>query len=263
MLAQSAAARDAVVQATRQLSGELRVGAEQCLGVVDVPSLLERFRRRHPLVDIHFAQCGSHDACTAGTAAPGCADGSGHTSAPVRGAGAGLGWRESAPPTGENVRVGILSKRSADGASSRLPRLRDIGDPEREWIAAHTEIVTRTGADLDDVHQIRAFYDQAAARWRRINPPERSDPRVLINAIGTALGEHLVRSTPLSWMLADDDHGTELAVFEPRHKTLLYPVKLVAERWLAEQPGEFLTATTEQVVARFSRGRRRHPREAR
>ncbi|WP_448003464.1 LysR family transcriptional regulator [Agromyces bauzanensis] len=61
MLAESAAARDAVVQATRQLSGELRVGAEQCLGVVDVPSLLERFRRRYPLVDIHFAQCGSHD----------------------------------------------------------------------------------------------------------------------------------------------------------------------------------------------------------
>ena len=43
MLAQSAAARDAVVQATRELSGELRVGAEQCLGIVDVPSLLERF----------------------------------------------------------------------------------------------------------------------------------------------------------------------------------------------------------------------------
>ncbi|WP_082589979.1 LysR family transcriptional regulator [Agromyces sp. Soil535] len=61
MLAQSAAARDAVVQATRELSGELRVGAEQCLGIVDVPSLLERFRRRYPLVDIHFTQTGSHD----------------------------------------------------------------------------------------------------------------------------------------------------------------------------------------------------------
>jgi DNA-binding transcriptional LysR family regulator len=61
MLAQSAAARDAVVQATRELSGHLRVGAEQCLGIVDVPSLLARFRRRYPLVDIHFTQTGSHD----------------------------------------------------------------------------------------------------------------------------------------------------------------------------------------------------------
>lgn len=158
--------------------------------------------------------------------------------------------------------MGILSKRSGTGAASRLPRLSDIGDPEREWIAAHTEIVTRTGADLGDVHQIRAFYEQAAARWRRINPPERADPRVLVNAIATAFGEHLVRSTSLAWMLAEDELGTELALFAPRRQTLLYPMKLVAERWLAEQSGDFLTTTTDEVVARLGRGRQR-PRQRR
>ena len=61
MLAQATAGRDAVVRATNELSGQLRVGSEQCLGIVDVPSLLERFRRRYPLVDIHFTQAGSHD----------------------------------------------------------------------------------------------------------------------------------------------------------------------------------------------------------
>lgn len=60
-LAQAAAGRDAVIRATHALSGRLRVGAEQCLGVVDVPPLLERFHRRYPLVDIHFTQAGSHD----------------------------------------------------------------------------------------------------------------------------------------------------------------------------------------------------------
>lgn len=159
--------------------------------------------------------------------------------------------------------MGILSKRSATGAASRLPRLSDIGDPEREWIAAHTEIVTRTGADLDDARQIRAFYDQAAARWRRINPPERADPRVLINAIGTAFGEHLVRNTSLTWMLAEDEHGTELALFAPRRGTLLYPVKLVADRWMAEEPGDFLTTTADEVLPRLGRGRRHPSREAR
>ncbi|RXZ73021.1 LysR family transcriptional regulator [Agromyces albus] len=64
MLAQATAGRDAVVRATNELSGALRVGAEQCLGIVDVPSLLERFRRRYPLVDIHFTQAGSHDLVT-------------------------------------------------------------------------------------------------------------------------------------------------------------------------------------------------------
>jgi DNA-binding transcriptional LysR family regulator len=61
MLEQADAGRDAVVRATHELSGQLRVGAEQCLGFVDVPSLLERVRRRYPLVDIHFSQTGSHD----------------------------------------------------------------------------------------------------------------------------------------------------------------------------------------------------------
>ncbi|WP_265523443.1 LysR family transcriptional regulator [Oerskovia flava] len=64
MLAQAAAARDAVVQATRELSGALRVGSEQCLGVLDVSALLERFHRRYPQVEIHFVQAGSHELLT-------------------------------------------------------------------------------------------------------------------------------------------------------------------------------------------------------
>lgn len=61
LLEQAGAARDAVVRATNALSGTLTVGAEQCLGVLDVPSLLERFHRRYPQVAIDFTQAGSYD----------------------------------------------------------------------------------------------------------------------------------------------------------------------------------------------------------
>lgn len=61
MLEQAGAGRDAVVRATHALSGTLRVGAEQCLGVLDVPTLLERFHRRYPQVSIDFTQAGSYD----------------------------------------------------------------------------------------------------------------------------------------------------------------------------------------------------------
>ncbi|WP_345800947.1 LysR family transcriptional regulator [Microbacterium sp. AZCO] len=60
ILAQTAAARDAVVRSSHQLAGSLRVGSEQCLGSVDVNLLLERFHRRYPAVDIQFMQAGSH-----------------------------------------------------------------------------------------------------------------------------------------------------------------------------------------------------------
>ncbi len=59
MLSQALDGRDAVVRATQKLSGTLRVGSEQCLGVVDVPSLVERFHRRHPQVSVEFTQAGS------------------------------------------------------------------------------------------------------------------------------------------------------------------------------------------------------------
>ncbi|MCH7232726.1 LysR family transcriptional regulator [Glycomyces sp. L485] len=61
MLEQAAGGRDAVVKASRAVSGSLRIGAEQCLGLVDVASLLDRFHRRHPRVETHFVQTGSHD----------------------------------------------------------------------------------------------------------------------------------------------------------------------------------------------------------
>ena len=61
MLAQAAAARDAVVRASHELSGSLRVGAEQCLGMVDVNALLERVHLLYPLVELEFTQAGSHE----------------------------------------------------------------------------------------------------------------------------------------------------------------------------------------------------------
>jgi len=59
MLAQAGAGRDAVVATLGELEGVLRIGSEQCLGVIDVPTVLERFRRRHPRVEIVFEQDGS------------------------------------------------------------------------------------------------------------------------------------------------------------------------------------------------------------
>lgn len=153
--------------------------------------------------------------------------------------------------------MGLFSRRSAATDAASPPRLREIGDPEREWIAAHVELVTRTGANVDDLDAIRLRYEQMLASWRRINPPERDDPDVMVNAIGTAFGEHLIRTAPLRWMLADDEHGTELAVYEPRRPTLLYPAKLVADRWTTEDPsGDFLTAISGEVAAAYPRGRR-------
>jgi DNA-binding transcriptional LysR family regulator len=59
LIAQAAAGRDAVVATRGELTGELRMGAEQCLGVVDVPELLGRFHTRYPKVRVDFQQAGA------------------------------------------------------------------------------------------------------------------------------------------------------------------------------------------------------------
>jgi len=58
-LAAAAAARDAVAAVQGLLRGTLTVGLEQCLGVVDVPALLAKFRSAHPGVEMQVRQGGS------------------------------------------------------------------------------------------------------------------------------------------------------------------------------------------------------------
>ena len=58
-LASAAAAKDAVAAVQGLLRGTLSVGAEQCIGVVDVPALLAKFRKAHPGVEIVLRQAGS------------------------------------------------------------------------------------------------------------------------------------------------------------------------------------------------------------
>lgn len=58
-LASVAAAKDAVAAVQGLLRGRLRVGTEQCLGVVDVPTELARFHADHPGVELLVQQAGS------------------------------------------------------------------------------------------------------------------------------------------------------------------------------------------------------------
>jgi DNA-binding transcriptional LysR family regulator len=62
-LASVDAARHAVAAVKGLLRGSLAIGAEQCLGVVDVPKLVGQFRDRHPGVEIVLRQGASSDLC--------------------------------------------------------------------------------------------------------------------------------------------------------------------------------------------------------
>ncbi|HWU59201.1 MAG TPA: LysR family transcriptional regulator [Microbacteriaceae bacterium] len=58
-LASASAARDAVAAIRDVLSGTLTVGTEECLGVVNLPEQLARFRENHPGVSIRLGFAGT------------------------------------------------------------------------------------------------------------------------------------------------------------------------------------------------------------
>ncbi|MBM7503816.1 DUF3806 domain-containing protein [Agromyces aurantiacus] len=141
-----------------------------------------------------------------------------------------------------------------------------IGEAERDWLDAHVALVADAGFDVDDADALRRCYEQWAGAWRRVNPPERDDPAVMVNALGAAFGEFLTHRTALAWGLVEDEGGLDLALFRGRSDVLMRPVSFVASRWSAEEPsGAFLAATSSQLVAALSgprRGRRARSGEA-
>ncbi|WP_308467283.1 LysR family transcriptional regulator [Rathayibacter soli] len=58
-VASASAAREAVAAVRDVLSGTLTVGTEQCLGAIDLPEQLARFRQQHPGVRINLGFAGS------------------------------------------------------------------------------------------------------------------------------------------------------------------------------------------------------------
>ncbi len=57
------------------------------------------------------------------------------------------------------------------------------------------------------------------------------DPNAIINAVGMAIGEHLIAELCLQWVLATDEYRTELAVHGEPNNVLVFPANLVGRRF--------------------------------
>jgi Domain of unknown function (DUF3806) len=76
--------------------------------------------------------------------------------------------------------------------------------------------------------------DEAFAAWMTSGAAkEPSSANAVINCVGIAFGQSLVEGVGLSWVVATDDHGTELAVYglPGAGDVLVYPGNFVAKRW--------------------------------
>ena len=126
-----------------------------------------------------------------------------------------------------------------------------VNDAERDWVEGNVALVADSGVDLDDADALGRAFDAEAARWFATPVAERADPNALVNAFGLAVGEHLRRTCHLSWVVASDEEGAEIALHRQPHDVLVHPTAMVARRWYHGTEGEvqaLVTAVKESLA---------------
>ncbi len=132
-----------------------------------------------------------------------------------------------------------------------------LGDGERTWIESHLRIARSfvalyTGIEPTGALPTLEALDDAWAAW--LAEWERFDPNHIINAVGVVIGEHLIAALGLTWLVATDERGTELAVHGEPNNVLVFPANLVGKRFEGRKTG-FIAPLLEQIVTDVRRVR--------
>ena len=137
-------------------------------------------------------------------------------------------------------------------------KIDQVTSAEREWISQQlavakkfvSETIGENATELPSPEKL----DQAFDAWLNSVSHEPAEANFIINCVGTAFGQHLVNTTPLRWVIATDDYGTELAIYglPGVGDILVYPQKFVAKRYEAKV-GTFIVESIKQIQREVSK----------
>lgn len=127
-----------------------------------------------------------------------------------------------------------------------------LNDTEKRWMAGHQMRALMLGrAHGDGPTSTKASFAALDRAWVAEGAELRAsggDPNPLIQALGIALGQHLVDHHKLDWVVATDPFGTEVACYGKEGDVLVYPLNMVAKRWQRSE-GAFLVALVASMDA--------------
>ncbi|MCU1370750.1 MAG: hypothetical protein JWO77_1944 [Ilumatobacteraceae bacterium] len=133
------------------------------------------------------------------------------------------------------------------------PELSPLSIAESQWRGQQLEAARRLVERYCDTSQMPpslASLDDAVEAWFADHADDRPDVNDLVNAVGVGLGHHLVSATGLTWVMATDDAGTELAIHGEPGDVLVHPCNLVAKRIVTGETG-FVGPVHDELVARI------------
>jgi hypothetical protein len=138
-----------------------------------------------------------------------------------------------------------------------MPRFESLNEGERAWVANNIAqacaLAKKYGGDPDTIETASlAALDRVWSLFTANLRETGEEPNGVINMIGLAFGHHLVTACDLSWVVATDEHGTEIALHGQPGDILIYPTNLVAKRW-TEGASAFIENVFVQLQADIAR----------
>ena len=134
------------------------------------------------------------------------------------------------------------------------PELTPLTIAESQWRGQQLEAARRLVeryVGTSEMPPSLASLDATVVAWFADEAADRSDVNDLVNAVGVAFGHHLVKAVPgLTWVMATDEAGTELAVHRDAGNVLVHPCNLVAKRIVEGETG-FLDPAFTQLTDRI------------
>jgi Domain of unknown function (DUF3806) len=136
-------------------------------------------------------------------------------------------------------------------------------EKEQAWIAEQLENATKFVSIFspEDAKQslTLAALDRAFSQRIASGPADNAaEANRIINCVGIAFGRFLVEGLGLEWVIATDEHGSDLAVYglPGTGDVLVYPANFIAKRW-ERREADFLEQSYGWVEQQLESFRRR------
>lgn len=118
-----------------------------------------------------------------------------------------------------------------------MATIEELNEGELTWVDANLTGLRKAGVDVEDPESLGRFFDGALTDWQALPEQDRPDPNPVINMLGVGLGQCVIGRSDLRWVIATDEHSTELALHRARNDILIYPANAVAKRWVDGEVG--------------------------
>jgi uncharacterized protein DUF3806 len=116
------------------------------------------------------------------------------------------------------------------------PNTESLTEKERQWVEVQLHAAEDFVKDMlsKPVQMTLRNLDRAFEAWvDSVSKKDVSEINRVINCVGVAFGQILVDQIGLTWVIATDKDGSDLAVYglPDRGDVLIFPANFVAKRW--------------------------------